>query len=72
MKTPMLERLRRSAARLLAFLMVLAACQAYAQRAADTAVMRQARSRRFLLWKVASPTATVYLLGSVHVATPEI
>src|SRR3989442_1652112 len=28
-------------------------------------------SRRFLLWKVASPTATVYLLGSVHVATPE-
>jgi len=71
MKTPMLERLRRSAARLLAFLMVLAACQAYAQRAADTAAMRQAGSRRFLLWKVASPTATVYLLGSVHVATPE-
>ena len=71
MKTSMLERFRSNATRLLAFLMALAACQAYAQRAADTAAARQVGSRRFLLWKVTSSTATVYLLGSVHVATPE-
>ncbi len=71
MKTSMLERFRSNATRLLAFLMALAACQAYAQRATDTAAARQAGSRRFLLWKVTSSTATVYLLGSVHVATPE-
>lgn len=32
----------------------------------------QAQHRKFLMWKVTSPTATVYLVGSIHVADPGI
>jgi uncharacterized protein len=28
--------------------------------------------RRFLMWKVQSPTATVYLVGSIHLADPSV
>ncbi len=31
-----------------------------------------AAHRKFLLWKVTSPTATVYLVGSIHLADPSI
>lgn len=32
----------------------------------------QSHHRKFLLWKVTSPTATVYLVGSIHLADPAI
>ncbi|HLQ51733.1 MAG TPA: TraB/GumN family protein, partial [Terriglobales bacterium] len=56
----------------------LAAWQAYAQSATrqtgktQPAIAEPASQRRFLVWKVTSPTATVYLVGSIHVATPEL
>jgi uncharacterized protein YbaP (TraB family) len=31
-----------------------------------------AQHRKFLMWKVTSPTATVYLVGSIHLADPSI
>lgn len=31
-----------------------------------------AANRKFLMWKVTSPTATVYLVGSIHLADPSI
>ncbi|ABF43096.1 GumN [Candidatus Koribacter versatilis Ellin345] len=31
-----------------------------------------AAHRKFLMWKVTSPTATVYLVGSIHLADPSI
>jgi uncharacterized protein len=31
-----------------------------------------AQQRKFLMWKVTSPTATVYLVGSIHLADPKI
>jgi uncharacterized protein len=31
-----------------------------------------AQPRKFLMWKVTSPTATVYLVGSIHLANPKI
>jgi uncharacterized protein YbaP (TraB family) len=31
-----------------------------------------AQQRKFLMWKVTSPTATVYLVGSIHLADPQI
>ncbi|HZR29035.1 MAG TPA: TraB/GumN family protein [Terriglobales bacterium] len=76
----MLERLRRKSVCLFLLLMALGARQAYAQSAATGAAktstqqsnIQQASARRFLMWKVASPTATVYLVGSVHVATPDL
>src|SRR5215467_12785406 len=34
---------------------------------AQTAVQPQPKPRRFLMWKATSPTATVYLVGSIHV-----
>ncbi len=34
---------------------------------AQVAPQTQARPRRFLMWKAASPTTTVYLVGSIHV-----
>jgi uncharacterized protein YbaP (TraB family) len=32
----------------------------------------QSHHRKFLMWKVTSPTATVYLVGSIHLADPAI
>ncbi|HTD21215.1 MAG TPA: TraB/GumN family protein [Terriglobales bacterium] len=69
----MLQKLRRKSVCLFTLLMALVACQAHAQGAATGgAKPAQAGSRRFLMWKVTSPTTTVYLVGSVHVATPEL
>lgn len=34
---------------------------------AQTTVQPQPKPRRFLMWKATSPTATVYLVGSIHV-----
>ena len=31
-----------------------------------------AANRRFLMWKITSPTATVYLVGSIHLADPSV
>lgn len=31
-----------------------------------------AQQRKFLMWKVSSPTATVYIVGSIHLADPSI
>ena len=76
MKTHMLERLRRKSVCLFLLLMALGTGHAYAQSAAKTGTQQlntqQASARRFLMWKVTSPTATVYLVGSVHVATPDL
>ena len=36
------------------------------------ALHAQSHNRRFLMWKVSSPTATVYLVGSIHLADPSI
>ena len=66
MKVPLVAKLRKHAVRLLALLLALGACQSPAQSGAKTG-----NSRRFLLWKVTSPTATVYLLGSIHMGTPD-
>jgi uncharacterized protein YbaP (TraB family) len=49
-----------------ALLALLAACSTPAQAAAPAAPSRP------FLWTVASPTATVHLLGSIHLATPDI
>jgi|SRR5579859_711255 len=46
-------------------LLVLAFSAAYAQTATQT--QPQPRPRRFLMWKAVSPTATLYLVGSIHV-----
>jgi uncharacterized protein len=32
----------------------------------------QSHNRKFLMWKITSPTATVYLVGSIHLAAPGI
>ena len=78
MKTPMPDSFRRNAVCLFALFIALAACQAYAQSAArqtakpQPSIVEPASPRRFLMWKVTSPTATVYLVGSIHVATPEL
>ncbi len=73
MKTHMLQKLRRKSVCFFTLLMALVACQAHAQGAATgEAKPAQASARRFLMWKVTSPTTTVYLVGSVHVATPEL
>lgn len=47
-----------------AILLVFLACLGVAQ--AQQAAPAQPRPRRFLMWKAASPTATVYLVGSIH------
>ncbi len=44
-----------------AFLIFSAACGV-----AQTAASAKPKSHRFLMWKVTSPTATVYLVGSMH------
>lgn len=72
MKTHILDRFW-SAVCLAAFLMAVTACRAQtpsATKATTTAAPPSAR--RFLMWKVTSPTTTVYLVGSIHVATPEL
>jgi len=71
MKTHMLEWFRRKSVRFFTFLMALVACQGYALAAANPAT-EQSSPRRFLMWKVTSSTTTVYLLGSVHVGTPDL
>lgn len=68
MKTPRLETLRKHAVGALAFLLALGTCQAPAQSATKAA---PSNSKRYLLWKVTSPTTTVYLLGSIHMGTPD-
>ncbi len=78
MKTPMPDSFRRNAVCLVTVFLALAACQAYAQSATrqtakpQLAIAEPASPRRFLMWKVTSPTATVYLVGSIHVATSEL
>jgi uncharacterized protein YbaP (TraB family) len=73
MKIDILNGFRRNIAGLFALLMALLPCQVHAQSAASQqAKVTQTTSRRFLMWKVTSPTATVYLVGSIHVATPEL
>jgi len=47
-----------------AVLLVLLACLGAGQ--AQQAAPAQPKPRRFLMWKVTSPTATVYLVGSIH------
>ena len=47
-----------------AFLIVLLMFAAAAQ--AQQAAPAQPKPRRFLMWKAASPTATIYLVGSIH------
>src|SRR6185312_8995679 len=47
-----------------AILLVLLACVGVAQ--AQHAAPAQPKPRRFLMWKAASPTTTVYLVGSIH------
>jgi uncharacterized protein YbaP (TraB family) len=47
-----------------AILLVLLACVGVAQ--AQQAAPAQPKPRRFLMWKAASPTTTVYLVGSIH------
>ena len=68
MKTPWLERLRKHAVGLVAFLLALGTCQAPAQSAAKAA---PSSTKRYLLWKVTSPTTTVYLMGSIHMGTSD-
>src|ERR1051326_7487310 len=46
-------------------LVLFAFCAAYAQTA--TPPLPQPKPRRFLMWKASSPTATLYLVGSIHV-----
>src|SRR5260370_11499118 len=78
MKIPMPDSFRRNAVCLSPLPIALAAGQPYAQSAAwqtarqQPAIADPASPRRFLMWKVTSPTATVYLVGSIHVATPEL
>jgi len=47
-----------------AVLLVLLAFMGAAQ--AQQAAPAQPKPRRFLMWKAASPTTTVYLVGSIH------
>jgi uncharacterized protein YbaP (TraB family) len=61
------QRLRKTAVRLLVLLAVFGTYQAHAQSGAKA----EQSGRRFLFWKATSPTATVYLLGSVHLGTPD-
>ena len=49
---------------LLVFLAFLAAAEAQQTQQAAPA---QPKPRRFLMWKAASPTTTVYLVGAIHV-----
>lgn len=73
MKIHILEWLRRKSVYLFTLLMGVAGGLAYAQSpAAGAAKPVQAGARHFLVWKITSPTTTVYLVGSVHVATPEL
>src|ERR1051326_4254621 len=46
-------------------LVLFAFCAAYAQTA--MLPLPQPKPRRFLMWKASSPTATLYLVGSIHV-----
>jgi uncharacterized protein YbaP (TraB family) len=66
MTSPLLQKLRKHAVRLLALLLALVTCVSQAQTGA-----KAGNSRRFLLWKVTSPTTKVYLLGSIHMGTPD-
>ena len=66
MTSPLLQKLRKHAVRLLALLLAFGACQSQAQTGA-----KAGNARRFLLWKVTSPTTTVYLFGSIHMGTPD-
>jgi uncharacterized protein YbaP (TraB family) len=73
MKMHILSGFRRNVVRLFALLMALPTGPAHAQDTSkNTASAAQAGTRRFLMWKVTSPTTTVYLVGSIHVATPDL
>ncbi|HTX52329.1 MAG TPA: TraB/GumN family protein [Candidatus Baltobacteraceae bacterium] len=60
-----LDHLRRSIHRGLCVLAALAV-------ALPVVALAQGASSRIFLWQVSSPTATVYLLGSVHIASPSM
>jgi uncharacterized protein YbaP (TraB family) len=49
------------------FLVLAALAAVYAQAQQPAAAQQSALARRFLMWKVSSPTAAVYLVGSIHV-----
>lgn len=51
---------------ILILLLVMAALSASAQNAAASLNPTKQPARRFVMWKVTSPTATVYLVGSMH------
>ncbi|HYG97624.1 MAG TPA: TraB/GumN family protein [Terriglobales bacterium] len=53
----------------LALAVVLATLSAWAQQAAPAQAQP---ARRFLMWKVTSPTATVYLVGSMHLVRKDV
>lgn len=59
----MMRKTRGLLAGLLIFAVAFSTTPALARNAAQPA----AKARRPLLWKVTSPTATVYLMGSIHV-----
>jgi uncharacterized protein len=52
--------------------MLLLAGYAAGQTAATTAPVAKAKPGRVMMWKVSSPTATVYLFGSIHLAVKEM
>jgi uncharacterized protein len=62
----MLKWFRKFAVRFF-LLVALAAVCAQAQQSAPATAEQQPAARRFLMWKVSSPTTTVYLVGSIHV-----
>ena len=57
--------------RLLIPVLLLATCAA-GQTAAAAAPVPKAKPASVLMWKVSSPTATVYLFGSIHLAVKEM
>lgn len=61
----------RNRARLITAFVLLFALQSLAQTATKP-VASTAPTRRLLMWKATSPTATVYLLGSIHLASKSI
>jgi uncharacterized protein YbaP (TraB family) len=56
---------------LFAFVLLSISSQLYGQIAALSAVP-QPKPHRFLMWKVTSPTTTVYIVGSFHIARKDV
>lgn len=55
---------------LLAVFFVLASLQSFAQQTAPVAAPQS--KRQFIMWKVTSPTSTVYLVGSMHLIRKDV